>query len=156
VPSSIAREKGTDFSGLEPRRSVLGAQHLAQGFDGEQKRATAPALPAHFTELLAVVTSCSYTWCVARFEWDEAKRKANVRKHGIYFVGAERVFDGYTVSVEDARFAYNEYRFITVGFLEGRVVAVAHTERGDVIRFISIRKATKNEQKSYFAKIPEW
>jgi uncharacterized DUF497 family protein len=38
----------------------------------------------------------------------------------------------------------------------GRVVAVAHTERGDAIRFISIRKATKNEQKSYFAKIPEW
>ncbi|HEX7407767.1 MAG TPA: BrnT family toxin [Candidatus Binatia bacterium] len=89
------------------------------------------------------------------FEWAEAKRKANVRKHGIDFVGAERVFDGYTVTVEDTRFEYHEHRFITFGILEGRAVAVAHTERGDSIRFISIRKATKNEEKSYFAKIPE-
>ena len=92
---------------------------------------------------------------MARFEWEEAKRKANIRKHGIDFVGAKKVFDGYTVTVEDTRFAYDEHRFITFGVLEGRVVAVAHTERGDAIRFISIRKATKNEQKSYFANIPE-
>ena len=90
-----------------------------------------------------------------RFEWDEAKRKTNLRKHGIDFVGAEKVFDGYTVTIEDARFAYGENRFITFGILEGRVVALAHTERGNSIRFISIRRATKNEQKSYFAQIPE-
>ena len=90
-----------------------------------------------------------------RFEWDEAKRKANLRKHGIDFVGAEKVFDGYTVTIEDARFTYGEDRVITFGILEGHVVAVAHTERGDSIRFISIRKATRNEQKSYFAQIPE-
>lgn len=93
---------------------------------------------------------------MVRFGWDEAKRKANIRKHGFDFVGAERVFDGYTVTVEDTRFQYDEQRFITFGILEGRVVAVAHTERRDSIRFISIPKATKNEEKSYFAKIPEW
>jgi uncharacterized DUF497 family protein len=93
---------------------------------------------------------------MVRFGWDEAKRKANIRNHGFDFIGAERVFDGYTVTVEDTRFQYDEQRFITFGILEGRVVAVAHTERRDSIRFISIRKATKNEEKSYFAKIPEW
>ena len=90
-----------------------------------------------------------------RFAWDEAKRRTNVRKHGIDFVGAEKVFDGYTVTIEDSRFAYDEERFITFGVLQGRIVAVAHTETSDLIRFISIRKATKNEQKSYFAQIPQ-
>ncbi len=83
---------------------------------------------------LAVVTSCSYTAPVVRFEWEEAKRKANIRKHGIDFAGAEKVFDGYTVTVEDTRFAYDEHRFISLGILAGGVVAVAHTERGDAIR----------------------
>jgi uncharacterized DUF497 family protein len=114
----------------------------------------ANARPSPLT--LVVVTLCSYSRSVVRFDWEEPKRKANIRKHGIDFVGAEKVFDGYTVTVEDTRFAYDEHRFITFGILAGRVVAVAHTERGDAIRFISIRKATKNEQKSYFAKIPEW
>jgi hypothetical protein len=39
-----------------------------------------------------------------RFEWDEDKRQANLRKHRIDFVGVEEVFDGYTVTVEDDRF----------------------------------------------------
>jgi uncharacterized protein len=90
-----------------------------------------------------------------RFEWDEAKRKTNIRKHGIDFVGAEKVFEGYTVTIEDNRFAYGEDRFVTFGMLKGRIVAVAHTERGELIRFISIRRATRNEQKSYFAQIQE-
>jgi uncharacterized protein (DUF4415 family) len=55
---------------------------------------------------------------MVRFGWDEAKRKANIRKHGFDFVGAERVFDGYTVTVEDTRFQYDEQRFITFGILE--------------------------------------
>jgi len=90
-----------------------------------------------------------------RFEWDEAKRRGNLRKHGIDFAGAAKAFDGYTVTVEDTRYAYDENRFVTFGILAGRVVAIAHTERGDAIRFISIRRATKNEEKNYFAKIPE-
>ena len=89
-----------------------------------------------------------------RFEWDEAKRKANVSKHGIDFSDARRLFNGYTATVEDDRVDYGEQRFITFGVLDGEVVAVAHTETEDAIRVISMRKATKNEEKSYFSKIP--
>ena len=89
-----------------------------------------------------------------KFEWDEAKREANIRKHAIDFVGVEEVFKGYTVTIEDGRIDYSEQRFITLGQMQGRVVVVIHTERGDSIRTISIRKATKYEQKFYFSEIP--
>jgi uncharacterized DUF497 family protein len=85
-----------------------------------------------------------------RFEWDEAKRQANLRKHGIDFVGCEAVFEGYTLTVEDTRFVYSERRFVTLGLLEGRVVAVVHTETALKIRIISIRRATRHEQEVYF------
>jgi uncharacterized DUF497 family protein len=95
-----------------------------------------------------VVTLCNYTSEV-RFEWDEAKREANLRKHGIDFVGIEELFAGYTVTFEDDRDDYGEQRFITFGVLNGGVVVVAHTERGRAIRIISARKASRHEQKSY-------
>ena len=89
-----------------------------------------------------------------RFGWDEAKRKANVSKHGIDFERRRRLFDGYTATAEDDRVDYGEQRFITFGVLDGDVVAVAHTETEHAIRIIAMRKATKNEEKSYFSKIP--
>ncbi|HEC15437.1 MAG TPA: BrnT family toxin [Sedimenticola sp.] len=89
-----------------------------------------------------------------RFEWDEAKRLANIQKHGIDFVGCKQVFEGVTLSLEDGRVDYGEQRFITFGFLEGRVVSVVHTEDVDTIRIISIRKATKHEQESFFNHLP--
>lgn len=86
-----------------------------------------------------------------RYEWDEAKREANLRKHGIDFAGAEAVFEGCTVTMEDKRLHYGEQRFVTFGLLEGRVVAVVHTEEDEVIRIISIRKATRSEEQSYLS-----
>lgn len=59
-----------------------------------------------------------------RLEWDEDKRRANLRKHGIDFLDAERVFDGYTVTLEDTRREYGERRFATFGLLDGKVVAL--------------------------------
>lgn len=87
------------------------------------------------------------------FGWDENKRKANLRNHGIDFVGIDEVFEGETVTILDDRFDYGEQRLVTFGMLEGRVIAVAHTESDDMIRVISVRKATKNEEKSYYKKI---
>jgi uncharacterized DUF497 family protein len=87
------------------------------------------------------------------FTWDEAKRRANLRKHGIDFVDAERIFSGFTLTAEDSREAYGERRFLTLGLLEDQVVSVAHTERGENIRIISIRKATKHEARFYFTQI---
>ncbi len=88
-----------------------------------------------------------------RFEWDEAKRLANIRKHGLDFVGIEEVFEGPTFTFEDDRLEYSETRLVTFGFWKGRVVAVVHTESQDAIRIISIRKASKHETKDFFSQI---
>lgn len=87
------------------------------------------------------------------YEWDEAKRRSNIRKHGIDFIGVEKVFAGTTVTIRDERLDYGESRFITLGVLSARVVVVVHTETPKVIRIISIRKATKYEEASYFKEI---
>ena len=70
------------------------------------------------------------------FEWNEKKRKLNIKKHGIDFINAPAIFDSYTLTIEDNRFEYGEERFITFGILMGRVVVVAHTENGNSIRII--------------------
>jgi len=90
-----------------------------------------------------------------RFKWDEAKRQTNIRKHGIDFADLEPLFDGETVTILDNRFDYGEDRFITLGLLNGIVLVVVHTETDTVIRIISARKATKNEEKSYFKEITD-
>ena len=89
------------------------------------------------------------------FEWDEAKRQSNLRNHGVDFVGIDKVFEGKTITILDDRFGYGEERFVTFGLLDGRVVAIAHTETDEVIRIISVRKATKNEESSYFKEISD-
>ena len=88
-----------------------------------------------------------------RFEWDEAKRRINIIKHGIDFADLDVLFEGKTVTVLDDRFDYGEDRFVTLGLLNGNVLVVVHTETDTVIRLISVRKATKNEEKSYFKEI---
>jgi hypothetical protein len=89
------------------------------------------------------------------FEWDDTKRKLNIKKHGIDFINASMIFDSYTLTIKDDRYDYGEERFVTFGILEGRVVVVVHTENEDSIRIISIRKATKYEEKKYFSQIPD-
>ncbi len=84
------------------------------------------------------------------FVWDEAKRQSNIRKHGIDFLDVTPIFDGDLVTIEDTRFDYGETRFISLGLVKGLVIVVAHTEEESVIRIISARKATKNEEVQYF------
>ncbi|MBI4674607.1 MAG: BrnT family toxin [Chloroflexi bacterium] len=88
-----------------------------------------------------------------RIEWDEAKRRANIRKHGFDFVGVEIVFDGVTYTIEDERFDYSETRYITFGFWDARIVQIVHTETEKVIRIILVRKATKYEEKEFLYQI---
>lgn len=90
-----------------------------------------------------------------RFVWDENKRLANLKKHGIDFIDCELAFGGRTVTMEDAGGHYGEQRFVTLGVIDERVVVVVHTEADDVIRVISIRKATKREQALYFESIQD-
>ena len=88
-----------------------------------------------------------------RYEWDEKKRLANLGKHKIDFADVPEVFRNETITILDDRFDYKEERFVTFGLLQGRVVSVVHTEDDEVIRIISVRKATKNEQKFYFQNV---
>jgi uncharacterized DUF497 family protein len=73
------------------------------------------------------------------YEWDERKRRANVRKHGIDFIDVPEVFDSDVVIIPDERFDYGEPRFIALGILRSLVVVVAFTEREENIRIISAR-----------------
>jgi uncharacterized DUF497 family protein len=88
-----------------------------------------------------------------RFSWDESKREQNLRRHGIDFVDAEDVFAGLTMTIEDDRFDYDERRYITFGILHSVVVVAAHTETEEEIRVISMRKATRNEQETFFRQL---
>jgi uncharacterized DUF497 family protein len=77
------------------------------------------------------------------FVWDEAKRLANLKKHGIDFADAEKIFRGLTFTAEDERESYGERRFLTLGLLEDQVVSVTHTERGEEIRIIYYSKGNE-------------
>jgi uncharacterized protein len=89
------------------------------------------------------------------FEWDEDKRLANIKNHGIDFIDVSEVFDGDIVTIEDERYSYGEQRFVTFGLLKGRFVAVVNADRGEFIRIIDLRKATKNESRTYFQSIAD-
>jgi len=88
-----------------------------------------------------------------RFEWDETKRRSNIERHGIDFVDARAVFAGETITFLDDRYDYGEMRFLTFGLLLGEVVAIVHIETDEVIRVISVRRASKDEEETYFKKI---
>lgn len=84
------------------------------------------------------------------FEWDDAKARANARKHGVTFEQARLAFsDCHALAVLDDREDYGEERFILLGAAEGRLIYVAYAERGERIRIISARRATRHEQGIY-------
>ncbi len=88
-----------------------------------------------------------------RFEWDEEKRLINLRRHEIDFADVRQVFENDIYTFIDDRFDYGETHFVSFGLLNGEIVAIVYTETDEIIRVISIRKATKNEQQIYFKKI---
>ena len=90
------------------------------------------------------------------YEWDKAKNRRNLAKHGLHFADAEQVLTGPCVTFVDDRFDYGEKRLITLGLLAGRVVVIAHAPRGDdITRIISMRKANRREQKIYQKRLGE-
>ena len=82
--------------------------------------------------------------------WDERKRRANLRRHGLDFEGCETVFDYPVITREDARQAYGEQRINLLGWLDGQVVQLTFAERGEDLHVISLREATKYEVRTYF------
>jgi uncharacterized protein len=88
-----------------------------------------------------------------RFEWDPRKAAANRRKHGVSFEDAQSVFaDERARLIDDPDHSEEEDRFVLLGLSNSlRLLVVAHCYRaeGNVIRIISARKATREEQADY-------
>ena len=85
------------------------------------------------------------------FEWDESKAKSNLAKHGVSFEEASTVFgDPLSLTIPDPAHSQAEDRSIMLGQSHQRkLLVVVHTERGDNIRIISARRASRGERKSY-------
>ena len=84
------------------------------------------------------------------FEWNEAKNRSNIRKHGLDFAEAEEMFHGFILVRPDTSEDYGEERWIGIGMIRVRVAFVAFTELShDTVRIISLRKADHEERKEY-------
>jgi uncharacterized DUF497 family protein len=84
------------------------------------------------------------------FEWDEAKNRANIRKHGFDFAWAGQMFRVPLLVRPDTREDYGEERWVGLGMIGGRVAVVTFAELSpDNIRIISVRKANHEERKEY-------
>jgi uncharacterized DUF497 family protein len=88
---------------------------------------------------------------VVEFKWNESKATENLSKHGVSFDEAKTVFDDpLYVDFYDPGHSHDEYRYIILGeSRQGRLLLVSYTERGNVIRLISAREATRMERKVY-------
>jgi uncharacterized protein len=84
------------------------------------------------------------------FEWDEAKRQANIEKHGIDFVRAREIFDGRPVVSYRSSYAEEE-RWLTIGIIDGRFFTVVWTRRGETVRLVSARRSRDGEERAYRA-----
>ena len=86
-----------------------------------------------------------------QFEWDPAKARANVRKHGVSFEEASSIFgDALAYTFADPDHSVREGRWLTFGLSDrGRILLVSHVDRDDRVRIVSAREATKHERKIY-------
>jgi uncharacterized DUF497 family protein len=85
----------------------------------------------------------------AGFEWDEAKRLANIAKHDIDFEQAKEIWQGRFVEIPSPQQEHGEERLLAYGEIDGVVIAVVFTWRDDRRRLISARKARDYEREWY-------
>ena len=81
------------------------------------------------------------------YEWDERKREMNLAKHGVDFAAMESFEWEGALEFMDGR--YVEPRWVAIGYIDLKLHTVVYTERDDLIRVISLRKATPREQRHY-------
>ncbi|MDE0087123.1 MAG: BrnT family toxin [Candidatus Poribacteria bacterium] len=84
-------------------------------------------------------------------EWDPEKEKQNINNHNVSFPEASTIFyDNNCITIEDESHSFQEQRYITIGYTNyGRLLTVCATDRGDIIRIISARDATRRERTTY-------
>ena len=85
------------------------------------------------------------------FEWDRRKARSNLLRHRVSFREAVSVFsDPFSITIADPVHSNYEERHVLIGSTRSlRLLVVVHIERGDRIRIISARKATRAEQEQY-------
>jgi uncharacterized DUF497 family protein len=85
------------------------------------------------------------------FEWDPRKAQINLSKHGVSFEEAMTAFyDPLSITMTDPLHSDTEDRFIIVGeSIKRRILVVAHTDRGQILRLTSVRAATPRERIRY-------
>ena len=83
------------------------------------------------------------------FEWDDAKRRANVVKHRLDFADATKVFADPKQYTYRSAHRSGEERFVSIGTVQGKLIAVVFTQRGDKLRIISARPARRIEREQY-------
>ncbi|MBN1943741.1 MAG: BrnT family toxin [Phycisphaerae bacterium] len=84
------------------------------------------------------------------FEWDRKKAENNFKKHRVSFVEATSIFKSpLSMTIYDPDHSREEDRFITVGMSGHKLLVVVHCDRGNAIRIISAREATRRERKQY-------
>lgn len=85
------------------------------------------------------------------FEWDRAKAEVNLAKHGVSFDEAATAFgDPLSRTIRDPDHSEDEDRFVLLGeSYSGRLLVIAHTYRGETVRLINARLATRRERRSY-------
>ena len=84
------------------------------------------------------------------FEWDNDKAAQNFAAHGVSFEAGRLAFDDvFAVEREDRRERYDEQRFLLLGMVQDRLLAVAYTMRGKRVRIISARYAEPRERRRY-------
>jgi uncharacterized protein len=115
----------------------------------EKSRSSSPRRPlTRVRRHLARAYRCAYTTNVV-YAWDEEKNRSNLRKHGIDFADAVLALeDGNAMTIDDD--VDDEERFVTLGTdALNRLLVVVYTWRGQDIRVISARKATRRERSAY-------
>jgi len=85
------------------------------------------------------------------FEWDEAKRRLNLAKHRIDFSRGARVLDSNPLQYEVTRSEDRERRYCAIGEVDGQILRVVYTWRGNTCRLISARRARRDERATYYA-----
>lgn len=85
------------------------------------------------------------------FEWDDTKALSNIKKHRLTFEEAVTAFsDNLSLTVPDPLHSHSEHRFVLIGHSnKNKLLVVVHTERGEKVRIISARLATRQERRYY-------
>jgi uncharacterized DUF497 family protein len=91
-----------------------------------------------------------------RFAWDATKNRANVRKHGVAFADAARIFEGPTIERDDDRFDYGERRVYAIGLVNGMALTVVYADLADgTYRLISAWRAEPHERRYFWRHIED-